>query len=123
MAEGQYLGQRNKFIYQDDNDNSYLIVLDETLGSLTETGLTLATTANATGLTELPKSLKPRYVNWQGICDGNLVRKRLVCSRTSTVYSAGVSTSFDIDGSTGGAVTSRVGEKQLFLKLDEPATP
>lgn len=119
MAQGQYLGKRGKFIYKDDSETSWLLVLDETLGSIAELGLEAANKTNAAGVVQLPPTIKPRYVNWQGVCDGEIVRKRLVCNRDSLAFDADSSTSFEISGSTEGGTTSRIGERQTFLRLPE----
>lgn len=125
MAAGQYLGRRGVFLYDGDDGNNYLISLDATLGNIAEVGLTEVDATSGAGIPKLPKDIQPRYVNWQGVCDGATVRKRLVCGQASTAYSAGTTTAFDIGGSTGGSTTSRVGERETFLRLPAtiPTTP
>lgn len=117
MPEGQFTGKRAVYIYDDDQGNQYLITRDETNGDIAECGLTKGTTANIVGIPTIPARLKPRYVLWQGEIAGELKSKRLTCSRTSTAFSAVGSTAFDVDGSTGGATSGRVGEKETFLKV------
>lgn len=117
MAEGQYLGRKATFIYTADNDKKYLLTLDDTLGSLPQCGLVRATSTNAADLADVPKLLRPRYVLWQGICDGRIVRKTLICNRDAPAYASSTSTSFNISDSTEGATTGKVGEKQTFRKI------
>lgn len=117
MPEGQYSGRRAVYLYDNDQGTDYLITLDETNGDLTELGLVKGTPTNVIGVPSLPSRLKPRYVLWKGTVGGRDVAKRLVCSRASTAFSSVGSTAFDIDGSTGGATTGRVGEKETFLRV------
>ena len=119
MPEGQYSGERAIYVYKSDVGVEYLLTLDETLGGITECGLKKATKAQAESLTEAPRRLQPRYVLWQGKVGGRTVRKSLVCNPDSTAYQTASSQSFDIDGSTDGGTTGRVGEKLTFLKVKE----
>ncbi len=78
MPEGQFTGKRATYDYVADDGSEYRLTLDETLGSLTGTGMGKTTTASTS--TEIPKRLKPRVVYWQGALDGRVVRKALVCN-------------------------------------------
>jgi hypothetical protein len=122
MAEGQYTGKTAVYVYKDDNDVNYLIRLDKTLGDLTQCGLVAATDANLS-LPTLPKRFQVRRVMWQGKVSGILKSKRLTCSRTSTAYAAAGSTKFEIDGSTEGSTTGRVGEKKTYLRIPVAVVP
>jgi len=122
MAEGSYLGSKGIYLYEDDNAVSYLVRRDDTLASVPEAGLTPAADADLTK-PELPKRLKMRYVNWTGKCDGVEVSKILYCNIDSPAYAALGATTFNIDGSTDGSSTGRVGEKKSFLRLKGAAGP
>lgn len=113
MPEGQFSGQRATYEYESDNGTIYLISLDETLGSITGSGLGLAD-SSTTGI-ELPKRFIPRVVFWQGDLNGRVVRKSLVCNTDGTLYTA-KSVALTIDG-VEGSTTGRRGEKFTFRKL------
>ena len=113
MPEGQFTGVRATYEYTADSGTVYLITLDTTLGGLSETGLVPAT--SATLGVEKPQSLNLRGVYWQGVLDGRVVRKRLVCNTSGSIY-ADTSQSLTIDG-VAGFTTGRVGEKFTFRRL------
>lgn len=113
MPEGQFTGVRATYDYEADDGQMYRLTLDETLGSLTGTGMGKTTTASTS--TEIPKRLKPRVVYWQGELDGRMVRKALVCNTDGALYSS-VSTDVTIDG-VAGSTTGRRGEKFTFTKV------
>jgi hypothetical protein len=117
MAEGQFTGARQNYIYENDAAEEYIITTDETLGSLAGTGLVVATTANVTGASPAPKRFTPRGVYWQGETDDRIVRKRIICGTgEAALYAADTSQALTVDG-VAGFTTGRVGEKITFLKL------
>lgn len=120
MPEGQYSGRRAVYVYKSDTGGNFLITLDETLGDIDELNLDKATATQAAAMGERPYRLRPRYVLWQGEVGGKQVRKRLICNNDSTAYQTASSTNFDIDGSTNGATTGRIGEKLTFLRVTTP---
>lgn len=122
MAEGSYTGTKGIYLYEDDNAVSYLVRRDNTLAAVPEAGLTAAADADLTK-PELPSRLQMRYVNWTGTCDGREVSKKLYCNIDSPAYAAAGATPFNIDGSTDGSTTGRVGEKKSFLRLTGSAGP
>ena len=122
MAEGSYQGSRGIYLYNDDTGVTYLVRRDDTLAAIPEAGLAPATDADL-DKPEIPARLKMRYVLWEGVCDGKPVKKKLYCNRLSPAYAAVGSTAFNIDGSTEGATTGRVGEKKTFLRLTGAAGP
>lgn len=109
--DGQRLGERDKFTYTMDDGTAIKLVLDQTLGSLTECGLSATTTADAA--INKPLKFKPRVVFWQAIVDGKPVRKELVCSATSTAYTSKTEVNITIDGLVG-QTTGRRGETLSF---------
>lgn len=117
MPEGQFLGARAAYEYISDNGNTYLLTLDATLGGITGCDLTAATTA--TMATTAPKGLRPRVIYWQGVLNGNIVRKKLVCNASGSLYSD-TSQALTIDG-VAGSTTGRRGEKSSFIRLPAPA--
>lgn len=122
MAEGSFLGKKGIYLYEDDSGVSYLVRRDNTLANIPEAGLAPAADADL-GKPELPKRLKMRYVNWSGLCDGEPVSKVLYCNIDSPAYVAVGASVFNIDGSTEGSTTGRVGEKKSFLRLSGAAGP
>lgn len=120
MPEGQFTGSRKVYIYNsDNNEDTYLITTDETLGDLAEVGLTAATQATADASNgRLPTGFKPRVVYWQGELDDKVVRKKLICGSTAaTAYNSVTPTNITIDG-VAGSTTGRRGERVTFLSLD-----
>lgn len=113
MPEGQFTGSRATYDYEADDGSIYRLTLDETLGNLTGTGLGKTTTASTS--TEIPKRLKPRIVYWQGVLNGRIVRKSLVCNTSGSLYSSS-SQDVTIDG-VNGSTTGRRGEKFTFTKV------
>lgn len=122
MPEGQYTGARKAYLYTPDSgDNTYLISTDETLGGLAGSGLVLATTANIANAQPAPKRFKPRVVFWQGVLDGRIVRKSIICGTTSaTLYDSDSPQAVTIDG-VAGSTTGRRGERLSFLNLSAAA--
>lgn len=115
MPEGQFSGARASYEYTSDTGASYLLTLDETLGTVANNGLVAATTA--TTAISAPKRFQPRVVYWQGTLDGRIVRKQLVCgTAAATLYASNVSQAVTIDG-VAGVTTGRKGEQVSFLKL------
>lgn len=114
MPEGQFSGSRTTYEYISDAGTTYLLKLDTTLGGLAGTGLTVATTGTA-GVNK-PLNFKPRVVYWQGVLNGNVVRKSLVCSASSTLYESNVPVALTIDG-VAGSTTGRRGEQLSFASL------
>lgn len=113
MAESQFTGSRAVYEYTADSGTVYLLTLDETLGGITGTGLTRATTGT-TGI-NAPKRFEPRVVFWQGVLNGRIVRKSIVCNSSGTLYND-VSTALTID-EVDGSTTGRRGEKFTFVRL------
>lgn len=132
MPEGQFTGARENYIYENDAAEEYIITTDATLGGLENTGLVVATAANATGASPAPKRFTPRKVYWQGELDGRVVRKAITCGTAeAALYASDISQALTIDG-IAGFTTGRVGERITFLRLSagddggtdgDPATP
>lgn len=124
MAEGQYSGKTAIYVYKSDDGTEYLVRLDKTLGDLSQLGMQKAVQSDLTKPT-LPKNFTPRKVLWEGEVGGEVKTKRLTANPEATAYKAKGSTKFEIDGSTKGGTTGRVGEKQTFLRLKEetPVAP
>jgi hypothetical protein len=116
MPLGQFTGERKPYLYTSDGGDIYLIQTDTTLGDIEECGLVAATTANVGDATTPPKRFKPRVTYWQGELDGKVVRKKLVCNRTSDLTEATAPTAITIDGVVG-STTGRRGEQLSFLAL------
>lgn len=114
MPEGQFSGTRTAYEYTSDSGDKYLLTLDTTLGSITGTGLTAATTATIAN--PAPKRFKPRVVFWEGTLSGRKVRKKIVCETSGGLYAASTSQPLSIDG-VAGATTGKRGEKITFVKL------
>jgi hypothetical protein len=123
MPEGQYSGQRSSYLYTTDFGDVYILSKDVTLANLEGAGLTPATQANAGNANPTPKRFFPRGVYWQGVLDGRIVRKFIVCgSTTADLYQAGISQDLTIDGVVG-STTGRRGEQQTYVRLDIGAAP
>lgn len=113
MPEGQYTGERSTYEYTSDKDEKFFMVLDDTLGGISQLNMPLAGGDSTAG--NPPKRFKPRVVFWQGVLDGREVRKTLVCNRTSPAY-ANRSIAITIDG-VQGKTTGRRGERFTFPSL------
>lgn len=122
MAEGQYSGRRRPYLYISDSGEVFLLQKDETLGDLTGTALTRATTGNVGTATPVPKRFEPRGVFWQGELDGRVVRKFLVCNATGTLYVGNVPQAVTIDG-VAGFTTGKRGEQLTFVTIPVDDTP
>lgn len=119
MPEGQFTGVRKTYIYNSDNNEAtYLITTDATLGDLAGAGLTEATTATAAASKgQLPRGYKPRVVFWQGELNDRMVRKEIICGSTAAaLYNSVAPQNLTVDG-VAGSTTGRRGEKVRFLKL------
>lgn len=113
MPEGQFSGPRAAYEYTSDNGSTYLLTLDQTLGGLMGTGLTAATSGSTA--VSAPRRFKPRVVFWQGVLNGNQVRKEIVCDADGTLYTD-TSQALTVDG-VAGSTTGRRGEKLTFVTL------
>lgn len=118
MPEGQYTGRRGNYEYTSDDGTEYLINTDRTLGAIPNTDLQLAT--QGTNAVNPPKRFYPRVVFWQGELNGRIVRKKIVCDNTSSLYQKNKSERLTIDG-VEGFTTGRRGEKFSYLKLNQDA--
>lgn len=119
MPEGQYSGIKKVYQYTADNtDDKYLLTLDETLGSIS--GCDLVEATSATVGTPPPSRFKPRIVYWQGVLDGRIVRKALVCNTSGDLY-ASTSKALTIDG-VAGSTTGRRGEQMTFPRIPAAST-
>lgn len=118
MAEGQFLGKRAYYLYVSDVGEVYLILMDQTMGQIAGSGLTLATRINAGNAVRPPRGFKPRGVHWQGELNGRAVRKFIVCNGGSddALYSSGTSVGLTIDG-VAGTTTGRRGEQVRYANL------
>lgn len=112
MAEGQRLGKRDKYTYTMDDGTVIKLVLDKTLGDISNNGLSPTTTAD--NAMNKPLKFKPRGVHWQFInTDGSLARKFIVCSADSELYTSTTELNLTIDGDAG-QTTGRRGEQLSF---------
>ncbi len=112
MPEGQFSGSRAAYEYTTDSDNTIVICIDETLGTVAGNGLTKLTTASE--LPGKPQRFEPRVVFWQGILDGKTKRKQLICNKDSTLFAKTSSSTLTVDG-VAGVTTGRRGERQSFV--------
>lgn len=115
MPEGQYTGERGNYVYTSDDGSDYIITTDKTLGSIAGTDLQLATTGS--DAVSPPKRFRPRIVYWQGELNDRIVRKKIICDSTSSLYQNNKSVALTIDG-VAGFTTGRRGEKFSYLKLN-----
>lgn len=116
MAEGQYAGLRGNYEYTSDDGTEYIISTDRTLGAIAGADLQLAT-ASSTAVA-VPKRFRPRVVYWQGELNDRIVRKKIICDSTSTLYQNNKSVALAIDG-VAGFTTGRRGERFSYLKLNQ----
>lgn len=115
---GNSLGPRKAYIYTTDDGKTVVLLLDETIASLTGTGLVPYTNQ----VPDMPKAYRftPRVVYWEA--EDRSIRKRITCGTTSsTIYAKTISASLTIDG-IAGFTTGRVGEKVSYLR-GSTATP
>lgn len=115
MAEGQFLGQKDSYVYTSDNGTQFAIRRDRTLILGEATGLTLYAEGSEFAF-PLPRGFRMRGVYWQGLLDTRIVRKFLVCGTLdATLYATDSSTNLTIDG-VPGVTTGKRGEKQAYVK-------
>lgn len=109
---GNSLGPRKAYVYTTDDGKTTILLLDETIATLTGTGLVPYTNQ----VPDLPKTYRftPRIVYWES--DDKTLRKRITCGTASAaLYAKTVSAPLTIDG-TAGYTTGRVGEKVSYLR-------
>lgn len=119
MPEGQFTGPRKAYIYTTDDGKTTVLLLDETIASLTGTGLVPYTNQSV----DMPKTYRftPRIVYWQS--DDRRKRKRITCGTSSAaMYAKTVSVALTIDG-VAGFTTGRVGEKISYLRGETASPP
>lgn len=117
MPIGQFTGSRQTYIYVADDNNSYLLTMDETLGSIDGSGNTVATVANSADASNRPVRFEPRGVHWQATAAPIGARKFIVCGdRTDDLYTAETSQAVTIDG-VAGVTTGRRGEQFTYARL------
>lgn len=113
MPEGQYTGQRGKYVYTSDDGRTYVLTMDATL-VLSNSGLTVFDPANPGSAQNKPMRFRPRGVYWEGDLNGRPVRKRLIAgTAASGLFSAASSQAITIDG-VAGNTTGRVGERLTY---------
>ena len=113
---GNRLGERKKYLYESDGDDTYIVETDE---SLAIAGFGAGGNAPVEynpqlpgDATAAPKRFKPRGVYVQA-ADG--ARKFIIAfDPTATAYNRVNSASYTIDGEAGWVSTGRVGEKLTF---------
>lgn len=103
-------GSKDWFVYEDDDDNTYGVQLDEDAGLLPAFGFAPYTGTPA--LDQLPRGAKMRYVNavqTSGAGAGYRYR-RFPCGNPDALAFGGTATTFTVNGLTY-SVTSTVGER------------
>jgi len=119
MPEGQFLGSRKAYTYTKDDGSDIVICIDATLGDVSGNGLSALTTA--ANLPGKPQRFTPRVVFWQGVLNGKVKRKQIVCNAGAALYTNAGSSNLTVDG-VAGVTTGRRGEKQSFIcSLPTPA--
>lgn len=115
MPEGQFLGNRDSYVYTSETGALYVITTDETLGDLAGVGLDPYDPLNPGTAVAPPKRFQPRGVYWQGTAVGfTTKRKFLVCGAgDATLYASSVRQAVTIDG-VAGITTGRRGERLSF---------
>lgn len=116
MPEGQYSGERGNYVYTSDDGSDYIISTDKTLGNIPGADLQLATAGS--DAVSPPRRFRPRIVYWQGELNDRIVRKKIICDSTSSLYQNNKSVALTIDG-VAGFTTGRRGEKFSYLKLNQ----
>lgn len=113
---GNRLGERKKFLYESDGDETYIVETDESL-AIAGFGSGVAAPveydpANPGNAVSAPKRFKPRGVYVQA-ADG--ARKFLIAfDPTAQAYNRVNAATYTIDGEAGWVSTGRVGEKLTF---------
>lgn len=112
MPEGQFQGDRAKYVYVSDDGRSYRLNLDVTLATLAGTGLVADT--ETSGATNKPTNFKPRVVFWQGTLNQLLRRKELICgTNDAPLFASPTSQLLTVDGVVG-VITGRRGETLTY---------
>lgn len=115
MPQGQTLGPKRYFRYDNDKGTPYKLLLDQTLGELG--GLT----EDDQGPTP-PLRFKPRVAFVEAVVNGVKVRKEIVCALDSTIYTS-TPVTVTIDG-VAFKTTGRRGERLSFgVNPPTPPTP
>lgn len=119
MPEGQYSGDRAKYVYTSDDGTLYRLNLDVTLATVQTSGDTPAGTelvpdTPGSGAVNKPTNFKPRVVHWQGTLDGAPKRKSIICGKPTTgMYASKTAQLMEIDGVVG-VITGRRGEQLTY---------
>lgn len=112
MGIGQFTGTRSKYQYTNDQGETYNLKLDDTLATLTGTGLTAAVAGE--GIPK-PTGFQPRGVYWKGTATGfTTARKFIICGTVDAeLYGSDSPQAVTIDG-VAGITTGRRGESLSF---------
>lgn len=116
MAEGQFNGPRDRYVYVSDTGDNIILVLDKSNAELPGTGLVLfdPATPPAGGGSYKAPNFEPRGVYWEGTLDGVKKRKFIVCGTTdAALYDSDVRQPLTI-GAAVGVTTGRKGEQFTF---------
>lgn len=116
MPEGQFLGNRARFVYTDDAGAKLLLTLDVTLVFInSELELYDPDNPPAGCLSAPGPRFRPRVVFWEAT-DAGFVgkRKELVAGTANAgLYATNLPDQFNVDGVTG-STTGRRGERRSF---------
>jgi hypothetical protein len=116
MPEGQFSGERSRYVYESDGGVNFILTLDDTL-VIAGSGLVPFDPQNppAGGVCPAPKRFKPRGVYWQATDTGFEGKRKFIVAGTSAaaIYATNASTSFQVD-SVDGLTTGRRGETLTF---------
>ena len=119
MPEGQFTGDRARYVYESDDGTKYRLFLDTTLATAAGSGegtpgTGLVADTPEAGAQNKPTKFKPRCVFWQGTLGGTLRRKALICGTTEAgLYTSKTPVILTIDGVTG-VTTGRRGEQMSY---------
>lgn len=114
---GNRLGEREKFVYNNDAGGQYVLETDTDLAiagfGAAGAAPTVYDPENPGNATPPPRRFRPRGVYVQNTSDG--ARKFMICfSASATAYARLNSASYTIDEEAGWQSTGRVGEKLTF---------
>lgn len=118
MPEGQFLGQKDSYVYTSDNGTQFAIQRDRSLVLGESTGLSLYSVGDPFAF-PLPRRFKPRGVFWEGNLNGRKVRKFLICGNlNATLYATDSSSELTIDGVVG-VTTGKRGEQINYVRRSQ----
>jgi len=118
-TQGNRLGPRKTFIYENDAGLTLNIQLDESVATAVGN---VASTNGALPIVCPSKYLEPRYINLKLKTDLSVNKRVVIGDPANSLFASSAASEVTINSQIW-VVTSRVGEKRQTLLVDDPPPP